>query len=343
MVAPTPVAKALLLLAALCVSSAAAQQQRTLNQAADGCSNTQSGRWFIADDRGMVCPRDSLNYGTGCCTDGEQHACTSCQVDDKCCSQYEYCVSCCLKPENKPEQHMGSLFRGRNKPETGLWSTPFDYCQAVCRTTARSTQHENAFILERRHCFSKLGRPRVPVLPAPPLPPHITMVAGGPGQNCDVACALKQMVCRGEHFVGINDCNSLRAKFMCEAGCGESAPDQTEFPGYLEGSAPKHQRPAFCAFLPPFAPDTAPAFNCTRGNGSVRRLCPCEPLPAAVVAAATQQAAAAEQTAGDSGGVAAKEADGASAGEQQQQQVAAAVLQVEQEQQQQAKNEVVEE
>lgn len=117
-------------------------------------------RWFIADDRGMVCPRDSLNYGTGCCTDGEQHACTrccavllsrmfllarslllvghrhlylelaahfqssipllrlsfcSCQVDDKCCSQYEYCVSCCLKPENKPEQHMGSLFRGRNK------------------------------------------------------------------------------------------------------------------------------------------------------------------------------------------------------------------------------------
>jgi hypothetical protein len=35
-------------------------------------------RWFIADDRGMVCPRDSLNYGTGCCTDGEQHACTRC-------------------------------------------------------------------------------------------------------------------------------------------------------------------------------------------------------------------------------------------------------------------------
>ena len=43
------------------------------------------------------------------------------------------------------------------RPETGHWSTPFQYCQAVCRTTARSTQHENAFILDRKHCFSKVG------------------------------------------------------------------------------------------------------------------------------------------------------------------------------------------
>lgn len=47
------------------------------------------------------------------------------------------------------------------RPETGHWETPFQYCQAVCRTTARSTQHENAFILDRKYCFSKvrgLGR-----------------------------------------------------------------------------------------------------------------------------------------------------------------------------------------
>jgi hypothetical protein len=43
------------------------------------------------------------------------------------------------------------------RPETGLWATPFDYCRAVCRTTARSTQHENAFILDRKHCFSKVA------------------------------------------------------------------------------------------------------------------------------------------------------------------------------------------
>ena len=39
----------------------------------------------------------------------------SCVADDKCCSRYEDCVSCCLKPENNPQQHMGSIFRGRNK------------------------------------------------------------------------------------------------------------------------------------------------------------------------------------------------------------------------------------
>jgi hypothetical protein len=127
-------------------------------------------------------------------------------------------VSCCLKPEHEPEKLMGSIFRGRNKPETGLWATPFDYCRAVCRTTARSTQHENAFILDRKHCFSKLGRPHVPVPPVPPLPPHIHAVAGQPGQSCDVACAAKQMACSGGHFASLNDCNSLRAKFMCEAG-----------------------------------------------------------------------------------------------------------------------------
>lgn len=47
--------------------------------------------------------------------------------------------------------------RPYRRPETGLWSTAFEYCQGVCRTTARSTQHENAFILDRRFCFSKQG------------------------------------------------------------------------------------------------------------------------------------------------------------------------------------------
>ncbi|EFN58615.1 hypothetical protein CHLNCDRAFT_17323, partial [Chlorella variabilis] len=225
-------------------------------------------RWYIADDQGMVCSRDSLNYATGCCTGGELHSCTSCEAKDKCCSRYEHCVSCCLRPENKPGEKMQSIFRGRNKPETGHWSTPFEYCQAVCRTTARSTQHENAFILDRRFCFSKVGF----VPPAPALPKEASLVAGAAGQSCDVACAAKQMTCRAEWFLSINDCNSLRAKFMC---CGSCAADQTEYPGYVEGSAPKHQQPAFCAFLPPLAAQLLPSFNCSHANGSVRRLCPC--------------------------------------------------------------------
>lgn len=43
------------------------------------------------------------------------------------------------------------------REETGIWQTEFEYCRAKCRTTSRSTQHENAFILKRRFCFSELG------------------------------------------------------------------------------------------------------------------------------------------------------------------------------------------
>ena len=39
----------------------------------------------------------------------------SCDPDDKCCSQYEHCVSCCLSPQNTPEQRLQGVFRGRNK------------------------------------------------------------------------------------------------------------------------------------------------------------------------------------------------------------------------------------
>jgi hypothetical protein len=267
----------LALLAAAC-AAVAEERPRLLELSGAGCENTASGRWYIADDKGYVCPRDTFNYGTGCCSTGALHSCDTCGTDDQCCSQYENCVSCCLKPENEPGKHMHSVYRGRNKPETGHWSTPFQYCQAVCRTTARSTAHENAFILDRKHCFSKLGRPNVPVPPAPPLPTGVSLVTGGPGQSCDAACVGKQMACVASAFASINDCNSLRSKFMCEAGCGLSAPDQTEFPGYVEGSASKNQRPAYCATLKGAA-GTAPAFDCARSAGGVRRLCPCQAVP----------------------------------------------------------------
>lgn len=285
------------------------QSSRPLLQVPPSCNNTASGRWYVTDNRGLLCARDALDYTTGCCTTGQLHSCDTCKAEDKCCSQYEHCVSCCLKPDNHPEQHMRSIYRGRNKPETGHWGSEFEYCQAVCRTTARSTQHENAFILDRRYCFSKLGRPHVPVPPAPPLPKSISLVAGSAGQACDATCAAKNMACKAEHFSSLNNCNSLRAKFMCEAGCSDAAANQGEFPGYVEGSAPKHQRPAYCATLPPFPSQPAPSFNCSHAAGSVRRLCPCEPLSAAAVAAA-QMASAAAGAAGKQAGAAGAGAEG---------------------------------
>ena len=63
---------------------------------------------------------------------------------------------------------------------------------------------------------------------------------------------------------------------VAAAGCGPGAPDQKEFPGYVEGSAPKSQRPAYCATLKAATPR---AFDCARSTGFVRRLCPCQPVP----------------------------------------------------------------
>ena len=255
-------------------------------------------------------------------------------------------------------------------------------------------------------CAAQLGRPHVPVPAAPALPKGILVVAGAAGQSCDAACRAKNAACQPAHFVSLNDCNSLRAKFMCEAGepglgwqrsaalvagwccvsslcpacvslpcrltgchwgvsqgctpapwrcparvpaclpasqpslqqrlpapppclrsagCGAAAPDQREFPGYIEGSAPKQQKPAFCAMLPPLPGLDAPSFNCSRGVGSVRRLCPCEPLPPAEVQAAADGAAAAAQQA--AGGVTGSAGAEAAAAQMQQQAAAAAAQQ----------------
>lgn len=71
--------------------------------------------WFVTDDQGTVCPRDSLNYVSGCCREGQQHSCDSCALDDRCCSEYERCVSCCMKPEHMPEAQLQHAYRGLNK------------------------------------------------------------------------------------------------------------------------------------------------------------------------------------------------------------------------------------
>ena len=178
---------------------------------------------------------------------------------------------------------MNSVPRGGlARPETGHWASAFDYCAAACRTTARSTTHENAFISERRYCFGDQGRPKVPVPPAPPLPPSVAAVAGAAGRSCDEACQGVQRHCSPGHVASISDCNSLRTAFMCEAGCGPGAEDSKFTPGYLLGSAQKARRPAYCftsAAPHAIAAAAAPAFNCSSTADQVRRLCPCEETP----------------------------------------------------------------
>lgn len=191
------------------------------------CENTVSGLWFVADDKGRVCPRSIFDDVSGCCaTAAPKHSCESCLLTDKCCSSYEHCVSCCMAPEHGAESRALESPRGKGKLETGMWSNPFEYCRGICRTTSRSTQHENAFIDERKYCFSESGRPWVSQGKVKSRVDgqkkfqnqHLIIAASDPGHSCEEGCAAEHAVCKPEFVSHINNCDVLRDTFQCEAG-----------------------------------------------------------------------------------------------------------------------------
>ena len=188
-----------------------------------------------------------------------------------------------MDPTNEADKRMIEVPRGFGKDETGYWSTPFEYCKATCRTTSRSTQHENSFIGDRRYCFTPGARPRLPVPPAPPLSKSLTMIVGEAGASCDAACRKDELECNDAHFNEINDCNTLRSMFSCEAGCGQSDNGtHKEFPGYVVDGAAKHLWPAMCFSYfdnKKAADGIMMHFNCSASSESVQRLCPCEAAP----------------------------------------------------------------
>lgn len=143
--------------------------------------------------------------------------CCSCDPGDGCCSVYEECVSCCLSPSHGTSAMLSSTLRARGHAETGVWSSLFELCGGVCRTTSLSTQHENAYILPRKHCYSAQGRPHElpPVTPAP----GVTVVTSPAGQSCEKSCTEHALgPCVPTAFPIVNTCDALRAAFVCEAG-----------------------------------------------------------------------------------------------------------------------------
>jgi hypothetical protein len=93
-------------------------------------------------------------------------------------------VSCCQDPQYAPAD-LSSIFRAPDRwgqqqpwpccgppgegafackvllvlrrPETGHWASTFEYCRNKCRTSSKSTVHENAYLSTFHHCFSAAG------------------------------------------------------------------------------------------------------------------------------------------------------------------------------------------
>ncbi|KAL5015857.1 hypothetical protein ScPMuIL_005446 [Solemya velum] len=122
------------------------------------CRNSVQGKSLIVDERGYVCTRSELV--SGCCNSGSsrshRYACSSCN-EKYCCAVYEFCVSCCLKPDKQPLLRR-ILVQARDSLDKLFVSVSdhFELCLAKCRTSSQSVQHENSYRHpEIRYCYGE--------------------------------------------------------------------------------------------------------------------------------------------------------------------------------------------
>lgn len=123
------------------------------------CRNSVQGKVLIADDRGYVCPRNDV-LSNGCCSvvslATKRYSCETCQ-DSGCCSIYEHCISCCLRPEKKAllQRILGKASETFNILFASI-TDHFELCLTKCRTSSQSVQHENSYRDPRaKHCYGE--------------------------------------------------------------------------------------------------------------------------------------------------------------------------------------------
>uniref|UniRef100_A0A0R3RW31 SREBP regulating gene protein n=1 Tax=Elaeophora elaphi TaxID=1147741 RepID=A0A0R3RW31_9BILA len=123
------------------------------------CRNTVQGRTSVTDDRGYTCERAFL-MSNGCCevsTQSIRFSCAWCDLYTGCCSHYEQCVSCCLRPEQKNilleviESTSGHRLR-----QILSATDQFELCMLKCRTSSNSVHSENKYKSEKtKYCYKQ--------------------------------------------------------------------------------------------------------------------------------------------------------------------------------------------
>ena len=130
------------------------------------CRNSVQGKTVLADDKGYICPRTEI-LGNGCCDTNSsltlRHVCGQCDQVLQCCAQYEHCISCCLRPDQR--HSLQTILTHAAQTNNVLFvsvSDHFELCLAKCRTSSDSVQHENTYRnKENKFCFGSQPPPTV--------------------------------------------------------------------------------------------------------------------------------------------------------------------------------------
>ncbi|CAF3664627.1 unnamed protein product [Rotaria sp. Silwood1] len=117
---------------------------------------TQGKQSFVVDSKGYLCERRHLEKTNGCCQLKSSsirgpYICDSCSSTTHCCSSFEHCISCCLKPDHRI--YLQNYIRSRDLKTSLLLShlsTSFDICLSRCRTHSNSILNDLEPILAIR-------------------------------------------------------------------------------------------------------------------------------------------------------------------------------------------------
>ena len=117
----------------------------------------REGRKSHDKDVEAICKRENILDNNCCGLEAKQYFCDGCN-DRGCCSTFEICVSCCMKPQNKAAlvDFVQNTIVFFERFFVAI-SDQYDLCLSKCRTSSLSVQHENTYRDPvNKFCFSEL-------------------------------------------------------------------------------------------------------------------------------------------------------------------------------------------
>lgn len=242
---------------ALVVSSVPETPNSDVNEGTK-CVNSVQGPEYLVDSFGAVCHRNDVNEG-GCCQryvdKADKSSCKKCNEGLQCCSEFEYCVSCCLAQAPGGGQGQAA-------------AAPFKECLKKCRTSSKSTRHGNMFMHSYKHCYGPTHADLEKLSVEPGDLVHIA--ANRTALSCTELCAqhpAPHTRCADGLLARVNNCEELKKSFKCK-GCESSG--GLEQPAMVALNAPTNLNPGKCLYNP----DNT-KYDCSARHPDTLRLCVC--------------------------------------------------------------------